>query len=770
MRKFRKLAARLVLAVALLVNAASVTAQTNVPGYEELFGPTARAGASAPVPLIVEVAPKASAITDVGSVNALNDARAAIVDRANSLRAGSARQIGESNLVALELTQAEFDALLAGGEIVKVFPNERRYASLERALPWIRGPQAQAKGATGLGAAVVIIDSGVLSSHTFLGGRVVAEACFSSPLQGSTSTCANGAPVMTGPGSGAPCNANGCDHGTHVAGIAAGSSSARNGAAPKASIIALKVFSRLPDSACSQQRPAPCISAWDSDILAALDYVLNTLSDRYPVAAVNLSLGGGSGTFCPSSAYSGRIDALRRKGIATVIASGNEGFRDAVAVPACAPSAITVGASAREANTIANFSNSGEAVDLLAPGVHITSSVSAGPYAYDSFDGTSMAAPMVAGILTAMQSYVVTDVSTAESTLKSTGVMMPTLNPSRLRPRIDFLGAVNALDASIPAGEFVWMRDTLADTGKEPDPATAGQSMSASPAIFVRNQRDCGTHVYDHQNPEFGQPNFVCVELKNDGKTTATGTLQIYIAHANIDVSAAWTLIGSVAVTAPARYRAIVEIPWANVPRPGHYCLLARWVPSGGSPTLSLPGGIDAAVRRSNDLVWHNVNIVDLRAQSASEVVFQPGSRRQTTIAVEIDRLDPTFAGSAGNLVIDLGVVTPGLEREPTSRRYRYDGRYVMIPLEPGVYYIRDVPLGDAGDTNPKITFMPRALEGRHGRLLKVTLRTVPDIATDKRGVRASVPTLTYILQLPNAVGRRSAPPKPSKRIVRRSR
>lgn len=60
----------------------------------------------------------------------------------------------------------------------------------------------------------------------FLAGKVLAEACFSSyPGVVSTRTlCPNGAKRQLGPAAARPCGPEGCDHGTHVAGIAAGAS------------------------------------------------------------------------------------------------------------------------------------------------------------------------------------------------------------------------------------------------------------------------------------------------------------------------------------------------------------------------------------------------------------------------------------------------------------------------------------------------------------------------------------------------------------------
>jgi hypothetical protein len=227
--------------------------------------------------------------------------------------------------------------------------------------------------------------------------------------QNSVSVCPNGlstsgtTPGQSGAGSGVNCSlaVDGCEHGTHVAGIAVGRDYAGgpgyDGMARGASLIAIQVFSRFTTvAACGG--PAPCILSFGSDQLAALQYLYTTIRPSFGnIASANMSLGGGQNlATCDASnaALKTAIDTLRSARIATVIAAGNDGYTNAISAPACISTAVSVGAT-DDSDSSASFSNRAPFMSLFAPGVAIGSSVPTGVFA--AFSGTSMAAPLVAG-------------------------------------------------------------------------------------------------------------------------------------------------------------------------------------------------------------------------------------------------------------------------------------------------------------------------------------------------------------------------------------
>jgi subtilisin family serine protease len=376
----------------------------------------------------------------------------------STMRAANARVEPVVGLpfVVVEVDGAGLQRLIDSGEVVAVQEDIPEATQLAQSGPLVRAPDAGAQGARGAGTAVAVLDTGVDAGHSFLAGKVVAEACFSttSPSQGSTSVCPDGTGQQIGAGAGQPCTVGGCDHGTHVAGIAAGRGTGFSGMAPDANIVAIQVFSRFddrlggPTHCANSGRSSPCVLTFVSDQLKALGHVRDIAAAR-GIASANMSLGGGKNTSaCPGDLRQPSIQALRAAGVATAIASGNDGFTDAVGTPGCIPEAVTVG-SVTKTDTVSGFSNSAPMVDLLAPGSSINSSVPGGGFA--AFNGTSMATPHTAGAVAALRSarHDAT-IDQIEDALKASGQPVTDPRNGLTRPRIDIAAALDRLPAASP--------------------------------------------------------------------------------------------------------------------------------------------------------------------------------------------------------------------------------------------------------------------------------------------------------------------------------
>lgn len=201
-------------------------------------------------------------------------------------------------------------------------------------------------------------------------------------------------------------------HGTHVAGIAAAITDNHTGVAgvaPNASILPVRALGRC--------------GGYVSDIADAIAWssgenVRYAPRNEHPADVINLSLGGGRRC---NYVYQRAIDVANRNGSTIAVAAGNENQDANNVQPASCNGVITVGATGPDGYRSA-YSNYGSAVDIAAPGGNtypqtggydqsagILSTVNSGTrnpgYARIGYmDGTSMATPVVSGVIALMKS------------------------------------------------------------------------------------------------------------------------------------------------------------------------------------------------------------------------------------------------------------------------------------------------------------------------------------------------------------------------------
>jgi len=290
---------------------------------------------------------------------------AATVDHVFSLISGE----------ALKMTAAEIETVSQHEAVDHIWPDLPVQAWLDASVPKLDAPQIWAAGFKGKGIKLAVIDTGIDETHPDFAGRIKAAKSFvdNSPKDG------NG-------------------HGTHVAGIAAGSGAKSGGkyvgVAPLADLYIAKVLNATGNGAMS-------------GVMAGIEWAV--LEQKAQV--INLSLGG-SGSSDGSDALSTMCDeAVQQAGVVICVAAGNEGPNArTVGSPGAARYVITVGA-VDDTDQMASFSSRGPTADgrlkpdIVFPGVRITAPQAAGTQlgpvvvdGYISISGTSMATPHAAGV------------------------------------------------------------------------------------------------------------------------------------------------------------------------------------------------------------------------------------------------------------------------------------------------------------------------------------------------------------------------------------
>jgi serine protease AprX len=300
-------------------------------------------------------------------------------------------------------------------EVVYISPNRKLHGTLDNTTAAVNAAAAWSSGLTGAGVGVAVIDSGLTTTADLTASSIVYNGTYVN----------NDVHDYYG-------------HGTHVAGIIAGSGARshctqcfRNlqGVAPGVNIINIRVL---------DQNGA----GTDSTVIQAINQAIS-LKSTYNIRVINLSLGRPVFESYTQDPLCQAVEAAWKAGIVVVVAAGNDGRDNSVGnqgygtitAPGNDPYVITVGAANTEGtytrtdDKMTSYSSKGPTgvdhivkPDLVAPGNRVVSLYSSSgslyttypangvpmsyfmnnagsyfSYLYYQLSGTSMATPVVSG-------------------------------------------------------------------------------------------------------------------------------------------------------------------------------------------------------------------------------------------------------------------------------------------------------------------------------------------------------------------------------------
>jgi len=386
-----------------------------------------------------------------------------------------------------EVTFKGLNKFLSHHKVKSVEPIRQKKLFLAQGIPLMNG-MVYRTTYYGQGTAIAICDSGIDYTHPKLGGGGFPN----SKVIGGYDTGDDDSDPY--PDSASIDNA----HGTCCAGIAAGDTGTVGdyigGVAYGAKLYALKIE----DS-----------GGWilDDHILDAWNWCISHKNDdpSNPILVISNSFGGGqyySSCDGPESAFVTAMNNAVNAGITLVAASGNEGYCDSMASPACLSKVISIGAvydrsdpgynwgfcvepaacagvpdplcapnpicwNTPAPDMVTCYSNTASFLDLLAPAhdAYTTDIVGPGGYSsgdyYTEFGGTSASAPYAAGAVACLQSAAKAitgdflSPTQVKDKLVSTGDDITDGKIPITKPRINLADAIDNLQGSPPTAQDV---------------------------------------------------------------------------------------------------------------------------------------------------------------------------------------------------------------------------------------------------------------------------------------------------------------------------
>jgi serine protease len=433
----------------------------------------------------------ASAIVDVDALKALGERTGTVITLRKAsvqgwivvdVREGDGSLPDEERTLALVQRLAADDAVAAASENrwARAFaiPNDQHFQSMWH-LAVARLPQAWDDEQGSAAQRVGVVDTGLVRTHEDIGGKAIAGFDFISDPTTAADGTGRDADFQD---AGDACGGSGNSfHGTHVAGTIAASTNNGAGIAGvnwNARLSIVRALGRCGGDIVDIMEGATWLAGGQVAGVPAIG------ADR--VTVMNLSHGSrGTCTAFEQDV----VNAIDAAGVVFVAAAGNDG--GAVNSPANCNNVLSVAAHDRNLAR-AGYSSFGPQIDIVAPGGDITqnnangvlSALGPGNNVYAFYQGTSMAAPHVAGVVSLLQAKDPTvNRLKAEQALIQGG--QPCSNCAG-KPALDAAGALARVIRGGPPTDPVNPVDPVDDAFEDNDGATAARAIDCGATLALQ--------------------------------------------------------------------------------------------------------------------------------------------------------------------------------------------------------------------------------------------------------------------------------------------
>ncbi|MBW3519764.1 T9SS type A sorting domain-containing protein [Flavobacterium sp. NKUCC04_CG] len=209
------------------------------------------------------------------------------------------------------------------------------------------------------------------------------------------------------------------------------------------------------------------------------------------------------------------------------------------------------------------------------------------------------------------------------------------------------------LDSSSGLGGDFHIRNSVFDSGVEPDANTPANELYISPDIWVRNFNDNGL-VHQNATHHPYQLNYVYVRVKNRGTVVTSANSLVQLHWSKASTASTWPKfwngsywfngvptggvigVNEIPILQPGE-ETILKFPW-RVPnpnnyvvmdsqQPGHFCLIARVLSEEDPMTFMETSDVVENVQNNNNIAWKNLSVVDITPEGyngASVLVGNP--------------------------------------------------------------------------------------------------------------------------------------------------